>query len=284
MRGITLKRQRWQRLFKVVSHKREIKLFSFLTALAAYSHLGDNELSFFLNKSPSRCDTWVLFELHQKLWARKADESQCEYKITLESSPSHFSVRTQADHMDGFSAHMNGGGSGDDVDHLTAKLLLQWDWKNDGRHYDEHNDFARRRPSSHESSPFSTCPSPEVQGSADSSQLFVDFSYHPRGRKATQTKSSRPKMSTKRRMKASEREKMRMRSLAEALHQLRDYLPPIYSRRGQPLTKIQTLKYTIEYIKELSELLNQEWDDDRQAPDIFLFMDCLLTNFIEGSF
>lgn len=86
--------------------------------------------------------------------------------------------------------------------------------------------------------------------------MFSDYSYD--GRKAVQTKSSRPKMSTKRRMKASEREKMRMRSLAEALHQLRDYLPPVYSRRGQPLTKIQTLKYTIEYIKELSEILSQE--------------------------
>lgn len=86
--------------------------------------------------------------------------------------------------------------------------------------------------------------------------MFSDYPYD--GGKAAQTKSSRPKMSTKRRMKASEREKMRMRSLAEALHQLRDYLPPVYSRRGQPLTKIQTLKYTIEYIKELSEILSQE--------------------------
>ncbi|XP_062850740.1 mesogenin-1 [Trichomycterus rosablanca] len=140
---------------------------------------------------------------------------------------------------------------GMDVNHLTAKLLVQWDWRSE-----DQNGSIRRRSSSHESSPCSTCPSPEVQG--DPSELFVDFSYHPRGRKAAQPKTARPKMSTKRRMKASEREKMRMRSLAEALHQLRDYLPPIYSRRGQPLTKIQTLKYTIEYIKELSDILNQE--------------------------
>lgn len=58
-------------------------------------------------------------------------------------------------------------------------------------------------------------------------------------------------------MKASEREKMRMRSLAEALHQLRNYLPPDYSKRGQPLTKIQTLKYTIEYINTLSDILSR---------------------------
>ncbi|XP_043086688.1 mesogenin-1 [Puntigrus tetrazona] len=66
------------------------------------------------------------------------------------------------------------------------------------------------------------------------------------------------KMSAKRRMKASEREKLRMRSLAEALHQLREYLPPVYSRGAQPLTKIQTLKYTIQYIKELSGILEQQ--------------------------
>uniref|UniRef100_A0A8C5DJB1 Mesogenin-1 n=1 Tax=Gouania willdenowi TaxID=441366 RepID=A0A8C5DJB1_GOUWI len=70
-------------------------------------------------------------------------------------------------------------------------------------------------------------------------------------------RQSKPKMSTKRRMKASEREKMRMRSLAEALHQLRDYLPADYSKEGQPLTKIQTLKYTIEYINKLSDILSR---------------------------
>uniref|UniRef100_A0A667WRQ1 Mesogenin-1 n=1 Tax=Myripristis murdjan TaxID=586833 RepID=A0A667WRQ1_9TELE len=70
-------------------------------------------------------------------------------------------------------------------------------------------------------------------------------------------RQTKPKMSIKRRMKASEREKMRMRSLAEALHQLRDYLPPDYSKRGQPMTKIQTLKYTIDYINKLSDILNR---------------------------
>ncbi|XP_044301110.1 mesogenin-1 [Varanus komodoensis] len=69
-------------------------------------------------------------------------------------------------------------------------------------------------------------------------------------------KGSKVRMSVQRRRKASEREKLRMRSLAEALHTLRNYLPPIYSQRGQPLTKIQTLKYTIRYINELTDLLN----------------------------
>ncbi|CAO2605044.1 Msgn1 [Lemmus lemmus] len=63
-------------------------------------------------------------------------------------------------------------------------------------------------------------------------------------------------MSVQRRRKASEREKLRMRTLADALHTLRNYLPPVYSQRGQPLTKIQTLKYTIKYIAELTDLLN----------------------------
>ncbi|XP_037382878.1 mesogenin-1 [Talpa occidentalis] len=69
-------------------------------------------------------------------------------------------------------------------------------------------------------------------------------------------KGSKVRMSVQRRRKASEREKLRMRTLADALHTLRNYLPPVYSQRGQPLTKIQTLKYTIKYIRELTDLLN----------------------------
>lgn len=57
-------------------------------------------------------------------------------------------------------------------------------------------------------------------------------------------KGTKVRMSVQRRRKASEREKLRMRTLADALHTLRNYLPPVYSQRGQPLTKIQTLKYT----------------------------------------
>ncbi|XP_005997585.1 mesogenin-1 [Latimeria chalumnae] len=67
---------------------------------------------------------------------------------------------------------------------------------------------------------------------------------------------AKPKMSAQRRRKASEREKLRMRTLANALHTLRNYLPPVFNQQGQPLTKIQTLKYTIQYINELSALLN----------------------------
>ncbi|NXT09596.1 MSGN1 protein, partial [Prunella fulvescens] len=80
--------------------------------------------------------------------------------------------------------------------------------------------------------------------------------YLPSPGQARLPKGTKVRMSAQRRRKASEREKLRMRTLADALHTLRNYLPPIYSQRGQPLTKIQTLKYTIKYISELSELLD----------------------------
>lgn len=107
-----------------------------------------------------------------------------------------------------------------DVDAFTAQVLSHWDWSGEDR-------------------------------------SFGDASSPESGHKDEQHKP-KVKMSVKRRMKASEREKLRMRSLAEALHQLREYLPPDYSRGAQPLTKIQTLKYTIRYIKELSSILEQQ--------------------------
>lgn len=78
-------------------------------------------------------------------------------------------------------------------------------------------------------------------------------------------KGTKVRMSVQRRRKASEREKLRMRTLADALHTLRNYLPPVYSQRGQPLTKIQTLKYTIKYIGELTDLLNSGRDPRPQS-------------------
>ncbi|KAM4771211.1 mesogenin-1 [Rhinophrynus dorsalis] len=63
-------------------------------------------------------------------------------------------------------------------------------------------------------------------------------------------------LTVQRRRKASEREKLRMRAIAEALHTLRSNLPPIYNQGRQPLTKIQTLKCTINYISELTSILH----------------------------
>uniref|UniRef100_A0A8C3X9M6 Mesogenin-1 n=1 Tax=Catagonus wagneri TaxID=51154 RepID=A0A8C3X9M6_9CETA len=90
----------------------------------------------------------------------------------------------------------------------------------------------------------------------DYSMLAFQPAYLPGAGGAKAQKGSKVRMSVQRRRKASEREKLRMRTLAEALHTLRNYLPPVYSQRGQPLTKIQTLKYTIKYIGELTDLLN----------------------------
>ncbi|XP_029442616.1 mesogenin-1 [Rhinatrema bivittatum] len=101
----------------------------------------------------------------------------------------------------------------------------------------------------------------EVPCSSLASYRFVDFpasSLQGPGQDhhQQQQRSPKPRMSVQRRRKASEREKLRMRNLAEALLTLRNFLPPVYSQGGRPLTKIQTLKCTIQYIRELSDLLN----------------------------
>ncbi|KAM7367841.1 hypothetical protein PAMP_014112 [Pampus punctatissimus] len=141
-----------------------------------------------------------------------------------------------------------------DLEVVTAKILSEW--KGHESVFGEDQDSLQS--SSPDSSIDSMCSSPEMCYSSGHQEI-KDFSFVVTGRRVTPTaqRQSKPKMSTKRRMKASEREKMRMRSLAEALHQLRDYLPPDYSKRGQPLTKIQTLKYTIEYINKLSDILSR---------------------------
>ncbi|XP_070782528.1 mesogenin-1 [Enoplosus armatus] len=141
-----------------------------------------------------------------------------------------------------------------DLEVVGAKILSEW--KTHESTFGE--DLDSLQSTSPESSMDSMCSSPEMCYSGGHREIS-DFSFGFTGRRATPTaqRLSKPKMSTKRRMKASEREKMRMRSLAEALHQLRDYLPPDYSKRGQPLTKIQTLKYTIEYINKLSDILSR---------------------------
>uniref|UniRef100_A0AAV2KG85 Mesogenin-1 n=1 Tax=Knipowitschia caucasica TaxID=637954 RepID=A0AAV2KG85_KNICA len=110
--------------------------------------------------------------------------------------------------------------------------------------------------SSPDSSVDSMCSSPEMFYPGGSRDSEFSFGFGGRRTSSGAHRQIKSKMSTKRRMKASEREKLRMRSLAEALHQLRDYLPPDYTKRGQPLTKIQTLKCTIEYINKLSDILS----------------------------
>ncbi|XP_004623354.1 mesoderm posterior protein 2 [Octodon degus] len=57
------------------------------------------------------------------------------------------------------------------------------------------------------------------------------------------------------RRSASEREKLRMRTLARALLELRRFLPPSVAPAGQSLTKIETLRLAIRYIGHLSAVL-----------------------------
>ncbi|XP_037541086.1 mesogenin-1 [Nematolebias whitei] len=131
-----------------------------------------------------------------------------------------------------------------DLEAVTVKILSEWECLE--------STSGETRESLQSVSPEMCCPSEhhEIHG--------FSFGFARRGvTTPAAQRQSKSKMSAKRRMKASEREKMRMRSLAEALHQLRDYLPPVYSKRGQPLTKIQTLKYTIEYINTLADTLSR---------------------------
>uniref|UniRef100_A0A3Q4BJ41 Mesogenin-1 n=1 Tax=Mola mola TaxID=94237 RepID=A0A3Q4BJ41_MOLML len=136
------------------------------------------------------------------------------------------------------------------LDVVTANILSDWSALGEDRDSPQST--------SPEPSMDSMCSSPEMCCSSGRQEIReLPFVLTRRAPSASAQRPTKPKMSTKRRMKASEREKLRMRSLAEALHQLRDYLPPDYSRRGQPLTKIQTLKYTIEYINKLSDILSR---------------------------
>ncbi|XP_048338061.1 mesoderm posterior protein 1-like [Sphaerodactylus townsendi] len=57
------------------------------------------------------------------------------------------------------------------------------------------------------------------------------------------------------RQSASQREKLRMRRLAGALHTLRAFLPPALAPAGRPLTKLQTLRLASRYIAHLHRLL-----------------------------
>ncbi|NWY38826.1 MSGN1 protein, partial [Sylvia atricapilla] len=148
-----------------------------------------------------------------------------------------------------------------------SACLSSWDWKSSAGSLELHPISPPHSLSptpSFESYSSSPCPAAAEPpyGSGGGSGLvgygLVDFppAYLPSPGQARLPKGTKVRMSAQRRRKASEREKLRMRTLADALHTLRNYLPPVYSQRGQPLTKIQTLKYTIKYISELTELLN----------------------------
>ncbi|XP_003413825.2 mesoderm posterior protein 2 [Loxodonta africana] len=71
----------------------------------------------------------------------------------------------------------------------------------------------------------------------------------------TAPRRARPGPAGGQRQSASEREKLRMRTLARALHELRRFLPPSVAPAGQSLTKIETLRLAIRYIGHLSAVL-----------------------------
>ncbi|NXD26889.1 MSGN1 protein, partial [Spelaeornis formosus] len=142
-----------------------------------------------------------------------------------------------------------------------SACLPPWDWKSSAGSFELH---AISPPHSLSPTPsfesYSSSPGPAAAeaayGSGGSGLLHFPAACLAGPAPPRLPKGSKVRMSAQRRRKASEREKLRMRTLADALHTLRNYLPPVYSQRGQPLTKIQTLKYTIKYIGELTELLN----------------------------
>ncbi|CAH2246036.1 mesogenin-1 [Pelobates cultripes] len=156
-----------------------------------------------------------------------------------------------------------------DSDPDSAYMSSSWDWKNNGE-----NNSLSPTPSPHSLSPVASFESPYSACSHPSTleeMAFVDdvLAYrllpnsshcqydmakgrgHPRRERGFEST-----VTAQRRRKASEREKMRMRAIADALHNLRSNLPPIYSQGRQPLTKIQTLRCTISYIEELTNILN----------------------------
>lgn len=173
----------------------------------------------------------------------------------------------------------------------SSGLLASWDWKNRAGSFELNQMSPTRSISptpSLESYTSSPCPavaglpcghggasngsSDGCSGRGTSGLVEVDYNmlaFQPAYLQAASgpklQKGTKVRMSVQRRRKASEREKLRMRTLADALHTLRNYLPPVYSQRGQPLTKIQTLKYTIKYIGELTDLLNSGRDPRPQS-------------------
>ncbi|XP_074863323.1 mesoderm posterior protein 1-like [Carettochelys insculpta] len=112
------------------------------------------------------------------------------------------------------------------------------------------------------------CPAPpEPCGSGPASPRLV---LPPRGRvglcpaygsrqgsraRAGSGRGARGRAGCGQRQSASEREKLRMRNLAKALHTLRCYLPPSVAPASQSLTKIETLRLATRYISHLSQLL-----------------------------
>ncbi|XP_054433568.1 mesoderm posterior protein 1 [Pteronotus mesoamericanus] len=100
----------------------------------------------------------------------------------------------------------------------------------------------------------------------------------PRAPRAGRRGARSSRLGVGQRQSASEREKLRMRTLARALHELRRFLPPSVAPAGQSLTKIETLRLAIRYIGHLSAVLglSEESLRRRRRGDAALAQGCLL--------
>ncbi|KAM8953238.1 mesogenin-1 [Pelodytes ibericus] len=159
---------------------------------------------------------------------------------------------------------------GSDSDPDSAYMSNSWDWKDTTDNYSLSQTPSPQSlsPSASSESPFSACSHPsgleEMSfGGEMVAYRLLPYPSHCQYDLAASTeglvkreRGFEATMTAQRRRKASEREKMRMRAIADALHTLRSNLPPVYSQGRQPLTKIQTLKCTISYIEELTYILN----------------------------
>lgn len=118
--------------------------------------------------------------------------------------------------------------------------------------------------------------SPNYPHSASRQEIFakylqdpmVNMACHQTEKSPLTGRRSRCKVIGPQRQSASEREKLRMRDLSKALHNLRKYLPPSVVPAGRNLTKIETLRLTINYISYLSKLLglNEETMKHKREP------------------
>uniref|UniRef100_H3BFZ2 BHLH domain-containing protein n=2 Tax=Latimeria chalumnae TaxID=7897 RepID=H3BFZ2_LATCH len=141
-----------------------------------------------------------------------------------------------------------------------AKLLSGWDFNSSESDCCSVYSSASLSPvSSNDSSSFS----PPYLPCASSQEVYSDVfrvqslaeASEERLHSLHQRRKTRSRYLSRKRQSASEREKLRMRNLSQAVHNLRTYLPPSVAPAGQNLTKIETLRLAIRYISHLSELL-----------------------------
>ncbi|XP_032089372.1 mesoderm posterior protein 1-like [Thamnophis elegans] len=102
------------------------------------------------------------------------------------------------------------------------------------------------------------CPAEDGPGSSSASPASSPDSCGSLPASRAWRAGGRARLGGGQRQSASQREKLRMRRLAQALHALRRYLPASVAPAGQSLTKIETLRLAIRYIGHLSQLLGQE--------------------------